>query len=252
MKPQTRPTDCVSNLLFDEWLAGELEPSAQVAVEAHARGCERCTTRSAELIAQRQAFLQQAPDFAAHARLVPQHRAMRSAAASRAASWIAGGVIALAACALLMLRPHAHPQLSSDAGTRSKGGARLGFFVKRGENVRRGAPGDTVHPGDRLRFTYASPSPVYFALLNSDAKASSVFFPGGAAQAARLPAGTETPLDFSVELDGVLGVEQIYAVFCPAPFEVASARAAITAHTPAALPPDCHVETVTLHKEPAH
>src|SRR6185369_8325659 len=66
-----------------------------------------------------------------------------------------GAALALAAAAAVWIvwaQAKRDPASSTDDGHRSKGGARLGIFVKSGDRVRAGADGEVVAPGDTLRF----------------------------------------------------------------------------------------------------
>jgi hypothetical protein len=122
--------------------------------------------------------------------------------------------------------------------------------VKRGSDVRRGERGDTLAPGDALRFTYTNPQRSYFALFNLDAQAASIYFPG-AASAAPLRGGSQVALDFSVELDAQLGEERVFGVFCSEPFELEPLRAALKANGGLPARPGCQFDVITIHKEPA-
>src|SRR3954467_10481367 len=58
-----RDLACVSDLVLDRLWAGELASDESAALHAHAARCERCGARLTEY----EAFLKQAPSFAAHA-----------------------------------------------------------------------------------------------------------------------------------------------------------------------------------------
>jgi hypothetical protein len=236
----------VSDLALDEWLASELDADASARVSTHVSGCARCAARKAQRDADREALLRQAPSFEA---LSAQVRARRAPPAGRTASRIAigagAGALALAASMLLLLRD---PSVET---TRSKGGAHLGLFVKRGERVTRGAPLEVVQPGDELRFTYTSARPVYLALINRDAVTASVYFPSGANDAARVGAGSDVALAFSVELDAQLGEERVYGVFCPEPFALGPLLAAVQRDGKPPALPDCELTAIRLIKERA-
>ena len=222
MQQLTRSGACVSDLVLDEWLAGELDAAASEHVVDHVARCERCTARRSERERDREAFLGQAPSFTAHGALISGAARPTRARTRARTGWLAGaGALALAAGALLLLRT------PEDPGTRSKGAAYVGFFVKRGEHVTRGVRGQTVHPGDALRFTYTSVRDAHLALVNVDAHAASVYYPDAAHAAARVRAGSDVPLDFSVELDARLGTERVYALFCAQAFAVEPVRAAL-------------------------
>ena len=144
----------------------------------------------------------------------------------------------MGAAALVLVARSPEPQ-PPDTGTRIKGGARIGFFVKHGEAVRRGGPGELVNPGDLVRFTAASAQPAHLTIIGVDAAgAVSVYFPvnGGADDVAP---GNEIELPRATALDDTLGSETVHAIFCARPLDAAAseaARAALRAN-PQATPP---------------
>ena len=154
--------------------------------------------------------------------------------------------LALAASVLLAVLPS-----REQPGTRSKGSERIGFFVKRGEQVSRGEPGERVRPGDTLRFTYTSSRPRHLAILSLDgAQHASVYFPEGEHTQA-LPPGNDAPLKSSVELDDTLGQERILGLFCEAALELEPVRARLARERAAfTAPSGCVAYELTLVKEP--
>lgn len=247
MNSLTRTADCLSDLVLDEWLAGELAPEAAARLEDHVASCERCRELRAARQRDDMAFLAQAPSFEAHARLLkgaPQ-RAMPASDAPRRNTRVfavASAVLAAAAGALLMLRPPADPL----PGERSKGRAHVGYFVKRGAVVMRGSASEPVRPGDLLRFTYSNDRASHFALIDVDARGTSVFFPNGDTSAA-LAAGNDVALDFSVELDDTLGEERVIGVFCEQPFVIETVRATLESERDAQID-GCRLDILTLRK----
>jgi hypothetical protein len=90
--------------------------------------------------------------------------------------WLAPPLLAAcAAVGFIVLRPALQPQAAGE--TRSKGKPRLGFFVKRGENVARGETDTAVYSGDALRFVYSIDRPYFLAIYSADARGISVYFP---------------------------------------------------------------------------
>jgi hypothetical protein len=133
------------------------------------------------------------------------------------------------------------------AGERVKGSGRLGFFVQRSGEISRGGPGELLHPGDAVQFTYFAPSAGYLVVLSRDAAgAVSVYHPSGAA-AAPVVAGEQT-LSASTLLDDTLGEETIEAVFCSSPADVETVRAA-RAGTGTRPLEGCTVDTLSVVKE---
>jgi len=268
----TRPSECLSDLALDEHLARELEDAARSEVEAHLAGCARCQQRRGRLEREHAAFLERAPSFHAHARRVAmaggdrgrvreeadgehahEHgrdhdRADAPPARVTRLRLLSFATALGAAAAVLLFRvvPGLEPPVLT---TRSKGAPHLGFFVSREGKVTRGVEGQTVHPGDGLRFTYSADRAWHLAILDRDERAASVFFPG-TARAARIGAGSDVALDFSVELDAQLGDERIHAVFCPEAFDVEPLRAALERSAGLPVAAGCTVSVITLHKAP--
>lgn len=237
-----RAEGCVTDLTFDRWASGELSAPAREHTQAHVSTCARCRERRAALEAERAAFFAAAPSFNEHAARFAGKRQRGQARWGRYA--IAGGVLALAAAALLAYIPRAAP------GTRQKGGPSLGYFVKRGPQVLRADAGTGLHPGDLVRFTYNSKEPRYLALLSRDAQGANVYYPAGP-RAQRVQSDKDVGLDFSVELDDTLGDEHVYGLFCRDVFEIAPVLRALRESGHVSAPDTCQLVSLTLHKVPA-
>jgi hypothetical protein len=234
---------CLSELVLDEYLAGELAAEASDHARVHLERCDHCTARRAERQADLRAFLQRAPTFAEHAARVKGARG-KTLLPARSAVLAAASLLALAAAALLIVRsPRDYDEI------RGKGGARIGFYVKRGEHVARGAASQAVRTGDLLRFVYSAQADTHLALFNLDARAATVYFPARTDRAASIRKGTDVPLDFSVELDASPGVEHVHALFCPEPFALEPLRAELEAQRQLTPPQSCTHHVITLHKE---
>ncbi len=101
-----------------------------------------------------------------------------------------------------------------------KGGPVLGFYVQHGDQVRRGTDGETVAAHDAIRFSYTAAEPVHLGIFSIDgAGAVSRYYPAGDRTRAE-PAGADMLLPISTRLDGVLGPERIFALFCAAPIDL--------------------------------
>jgi hypothetical protein len=240
MRDLNLPSGCVSDLVLDEWMTGELDAARGTQVESHLEHCPRCKDRRAVFAEAQRAFLDAAPSFDAHAAHVGR-RARPGLRATRRWPWL-GAALAASMIALLALWPATEPS------TRSKGGPHIGFFVKRGDRVTSGQSGEAVRPGDRLRFTYSSDRARYLALFNRDRRGAAIYYPSGT-QAAHVAAGSGVALDFSIELDDSLGPERIYAVFCPSPFELEPMRTALMRSSDLAAPAGCHIDIAEITKE---
>jgi anti-sigma factor RsiW len=245
MRALSLPAGCLSDLVLDEWISGELDAARQGDVQRHLAACVRCAERHAAFSREQDAFLAAAPGFDACAEKAGRTAPPRTRAPRRPMRSLGFGAAALAACAivLLALRP------AGESSARTKGdGPHIGFFVKRGERVSRGQSGQAVQPGDLLRFTYSSDRPRYLALFNRDRHGASVYYPAGAS-AAQVAPGSGIALGFSVELDDSLGSERIYAVFCPEPFALEPLRAELARAAALQAPAGCGLDVTEIVKE---
>jgi hypothetical protein len=252
----------VSELVLDELATRELDSRESDRVAEHLASCDQCRERHEALERERAAFLAAAPSFEAHAaRFVsaaaaeraersvetePRPSTVRPVApliSARQSAWlVASSVAAMAAAALLVVwlgQPLER--------TYSKGQPHIGWFVKRGDQVHRARADEPLYPRDDLRFVYSSEAPRYFALFNRDAKSAAVYFPPGPS-AARVRAGNDVALDFSVELDEQLGTERVWALFCEDGFEIEPLRAALLATGRLPERPGCVAEVIALQK----
>lgn len=246
MHPVNHEGGCLSELALDEWAARELDPHERERVTQHVATCSRCRARHDALERERAEFLAEAPTFADHSRVAgktrrPRHSELRARPKQRALLG-ASSLVTLAAAAMLVVWAD-----NSIEQTRSKGAPHVGWFVKRGEHVRRGIAGEALHPGDSLRFVYNSEAPRYLALFNSDARSATVYYPNGPTAVLARP-GNDVALDFSVELDEQLGNERVYALFCDAAFPVEPLRAALADTGKLPERPGCDHDVVELHK----
>jgi hypothetical protein len=249
---------CPSALQLDQLLAGELPRAAAAITEAHLVACARCADRMAAHRADRAAFRAAPPPLpralaAASEGISPLRAPQR--ARSRAGWAAACATVAAAAGLVLWLGrdPGAPPVAERPAheaapGLRAKGAgpARLGVYIRRGDEVVAGASGDRVAPGDALRFTITTDELRHVAVLGRDGAGSvAVYFPDGP-RAEDVGVGDDLPLPFSVTLDDVLGLETYWGVLCAEPVEVARIRAHLFAG--AAAVPGCLVDQLVLEK----
>ena len=247
---KVRPPECLSDLVLDQWRAGEIEDNARLdELEAHVAGCERCRVR-------REAFDRDAESYLArHPPFLPRESSRSPQRISRSARrWqIFAGASALAAAAALVLvlgAPDDRRLGGDESGTRIKGGSRVAFFVKRGERVVMGGPGERLQPGDQLRFTATLERPKHLAILSRDTRGvASVYYPAEAVTKA-LPAGSDIALESSVELDDSLGEERIFAVFCDAAIQVEELRASLERIGDIQVGSGCTIDRSAFVKEP--
>ncbi len=219
---------CLSAFRLDRFRLQELTAEDAAEVRAHLAGCAQCRAAEAQLASAEDDFR------ALAAPLRRRPRAGRAVAFSVAA-------VALAATCLLALNP---------GGVRSKGApTSIGMYVQHGQAVRRALPGEAVLPGDVVRFVYSSREPRSLAILSLDgAGVASVYFPDGP-QTVDVPAAEEAPLPLGTRLDGVLGEEQVVALFCQRTRALEPVRQALQA-AHGALPevPGCSLATFHFTK----
>ncbi len=219
---------CLSAFRLDRFRLQELTAEDAAEVRAHLAGCAQCRAAEAQLASAEDDFR------ALAAPLRRRPRAGRAVAFSVAA-------VALAATCLLALNP---------GGVRSKGApTSIGMYVQHGQAVRRALPGETVLPGDVVRFVYSSREPHSLAILSLDgAGVASVYFPDGP-QTVDVPAAEEAPLPLGTRLDGVLGEERVVAFFCQGTRALEPVRQALQA-AHGALPdvPGCSLATFHFTK----
>lgn len=234
------PEGCLSDLELDEWHAGELDATRARVAELHVASCHVCQARREALLDAASDFLQQYPQ-------PPQRPSKRSR--GRAVG-LAVTCLALAAAVFIRLsapRPTEAPERAFE--TRAKGGAKLGFFVKRGDRVFEGATGETVRAGDQLRFVVTSGSPKHIAILSRDGRGvASVYYPASAHSQALVAAG-QTALDAAVELDATPGEEALFGIFCEAELELEPLRAELEKRGRLPALRGCAVDELRVFKE---
>jgi hypothetical protein len=216
---------CLSALRLDRWMMGELEAADTETVGTHVSSCSTCLSAVAGIRGVREE-VRTLPPPAALSRPAPRRRIPGAA--------VAGLGLALAATLIVVLRP-------PPATERSKGGGiGLTMFVQHGTEVRRAAPGETVSPGDAIRFAVSTPTPAYVAVLSVDPLGkASVYFPQ-TERAAQVPAGSEVPLPLGTRLDATTGEERLLGLFCASPVELEPIRIGLEQNQDGLpLPADC-------------
>jgi len=237
----TSDTGCPSDRVLDLLLAGALDDASSNALREHMAVCPACSARFAELAAFRDEV---APSLPQLSELVPEEP--RLLAFVRRRSGRIGAVLGVAAAVAVWVGRGPSEGLPTEQ-TRAKGAAHLAFYVKRGEQVFRGGPGELLRPGDAIEFSYEAPSAGYLAILSLDgAGQASTYFPIGS-HAQALSPGTHL-LEQSTILDAVLGRETLYAVWCEAPVELEPMRRALQSSRVAPRVPGCRSESFEVEK----
>jgi hypothetical protein len=208
---------CVSELMIDRLLAGELAADTTAQIRAHTDGCASCgrLLRDAEAVARR---------FAAAPPPLQLDGTARPARPVRAGA-VAAAVACAAAVAIVVAAPWRDRRASEAgpgapgvqgtvAGARTKGAPSLGVFISHGGELRRAEAGEAVAPGDRLQLVTSSERAAWIAVSAVDGVSVRTVY----APPQPLAAGRERPLPFSIILDATRGTTTITAVFCPERF----------------------------------
>ncbi|WP_050725505.1 hypothetical protein [Vulgatibacter incomptus] len=214
-----RREDCLSDLVLDRHLAGELAGTTDAwRVAAHLRSCSRCDGRRAELSSLARSVSEESLPAELLCRADRETKASRPWG-DRLREWLglrAGGRIvlavgaAVAAISLVVILPSKEPT----EGLRSKGGGALALIVRSSAGrVDRVLPGDELAPGDAIRFEVSSPATVSVSIVGIDAAHAVTTYVVGA----EVGGGKAQVLPGSIVLDGTLGPERIVALFCERP-----------------------------------
>jgi hypothetical protein len=242
-----RSDDCLSDLAIDR-LVGERE------AHPHLGACERCASRFRELEQARDRFAATAPPLALRTDASskdqsPPRSEGRTQSSSEYGSlrrWAPIAAVALAASmAAIFLRP-----AEDEHGFRTKGGPQVAFYVKHGEQVRRGDDGEILSPKDAVRFAYTTERTYHLAVFSLDpAGRVSIYYPTDAETHPESP-GAEIALPLSTVLDDSVGEERIWALFCEGSIDLPAIKSAIQSER--APPPlaGCHARTLRWNKEP--
>jgi hypothetical protein len=217
---------CLSALRLDRWMMGELDATETETVGSHVASCATCSTALAGMRGVREEVRGLPLPLVLARRPAPRRPVATGAVAALG--------LALAASLVLVLR--APPSTERTKGS----GLGLTMYVQHGAEVRRAAPGETVSPGDAVRFAVSTPAPAYVAVLSVDpAGRASVYFPQ-ASHAAQVPAGSEVALPLGTRLDATTGEERVLGLFCGSPVELEPIRQALErGQDGVPLPADC-------------
>lgn len=234
-----------TDLELERLLADDLPAERVRDLEERSTDADRA--RLAELRAEREAYLGSV-DVAAEVRAIgkkldaiePAPRPGRFARWQR--WWIAAGTFAAAAAAVLLLIVFrgGGGQREDDLGIKGDG-VTLVLHAPSG----RLASGDTVAPGDRIRFEVLAPRAGYVAIVGIDGTGmATVYVPEHDRDPVRIEPSRGL-LPGAIELDATPGEERFYALFSAAPFELDAALDALKA---GALPPEISSAEVVLKK----
>jgi hypothetical protein len=229
---------CLSDFQIDALLADETGGVA-AAARTHLSDCDRCQHRLAIIERERNDFMRAHPS--------PKFEPGERKVGTGGRPWLAAAALVLVAGALSLLRGGAD-QTTEPRGI--KGGSALGFYVKHGGAIVRGGNGQVVHPGDQLRFVVRS-TKRNMAIVSIDGGDNvSIYFPAGS-RTATVKADQDLALPESIRLDGVLGRETIYSLFCDGPTDLGGVRERLRAQ-PAGVPivSGCEVVSLTISKVP--
>jgi hypothetical protein len=235
-----RPEGCLSDLMLDRLVAGELTGAPdELEIQAHLVSCRLCQARVSELGAERPPPVPW-PTFGEELALPPPAPVEELTATVKlprpppppprrlrqALRFVAP--LAIAAGALFFLRP-----LAPDAMFRAKGAPfQLALVVRSPDGAVEGlVPGGPVSPGDELRFQISTDRPGHLAILGIDSAQQITSYLTAEPTLPAFPAGRDQLLEGSVVLDDTLGAERIVAVLCPQARELSAvvelARAAL-------------------------
>lgn len=244
--PEPAPK-CASSLVLDQFRLGALRGRARRDIAGHVESCTSCRSRLDAMVHERARFVAN-PDPAWLRALVQSDQGTRT-------RWVPQGVGVLAAASVAVVlslawwRAPTVPELAPPAEFRTKGAEEFGAFIKHGSEVRPAEQGDTVAPGDALRFYYRRGDPGYFAILNIDGSQTvSAFYPL-TSMAAVVEPGERRLLPASTILDDVPGDERLLGVFCEASFNIEDVVSELQAGGDFSMVrDDCQVLALTLHK----
>jgi hypothetical protein len=259
---RSRPEGCLSDLMLDRLLDGELAAAPELAtVEAHLASCPLCQRRRDEI--------RSAPALAPDPSWAPPGAIVAAGSARRTRRVAAGLTLGLAAAAALALAVRTRDVTpDGGTGTRTKGGAfALDLVVRReGGAVEPVLPQVPLRPGDAIRFRVRAPGPGYLAVVGLDGGGNVTGYVPRAGEAAPAAAPDESAvagagagrlLDGSVVLDDVPGDEQVIAVLCERQADAAraveAARAALaqagTARAVKEIALPCRQASASFRKE---
>lgn len=269
--------ECISDYRLDRWLLQELNNVDSRTVQRHVQNCTLCEERvSAIQLAQKTWAEEAIPAWTDFDRTGSVWSKIWNIFAGRRPSLVL--TFATLAAIFFWLLPvneepsrstghssqeflasHSNkaPELRSNAleypsiapEHRSKGVSIVGYVIEHEGLVRSGMDSDTIFPGDRLRFSYRLERPKYLLIFSVDAQQEiSIFHPQGEDMEQEEPSRLAW-LPTGVEMDDVLGLEQIYAITCESPRRITPfVRQFLESRDPEHIADDCVVQLIRLQK----
>jgi hypothetical protein len=231
---------------LERQLAGDL-PAAR-GFDQHATDGDRA--RLAELRAEHEAFLRSV-DVDMEVKRI-QQRALRATPEKRAWwRWLvpASALAAAAAVVLVLMRRGDTPgQLDPDIQVKGDD-ISLVVHLATGDGSKRLASGDTVAPGDKIRFEVNAAKAGYIAIVGIDGSgALSIYHPGnGTGPIAFDPKARLLP--GAIALDATPGEEKFFALYSATPFAFDVVLPALQENR--SLPPEINKANVVLKKNVA-
>jgi hypothetical protein len=205
----------LSAFVLDQLELGSLSDGERAAAEAHLIGCAACRAEREAAAALRRRFDDEVLPRTIARVTRPRRRWWRLA------PLVLAPALAVAAL-LLYLRPSPPtppPELAY------KGGPALTVYARRGEQVFVVHDGETLRPGDELRFVVTAAGQGYVLVVSLDgAGQASVYHPFAGSRSVAVGAG-RVELPGSVKLDRALGRERLYALFSTQPLDAADVLA---------------------------
>jgi hypothetical protein len=233
----------LTDLELERHLAGDLDAAR------FAEGTDADRARLGELRAEQEAFLRSV-DVDLEVKRIQQRVA--NAAPQRRAWWrwlIPAGTLAAAAAAILVfIKRPTGPDAPIGDDIQVKGDdITLVVHLATGADSRRLSSGDTVAPGDRIRFEVNAQKPGFVAIIGIDGSGTpTIYHPAqGTGPTAFDPSSRLVP--GAIELDATPGDEHFYAVYSATPFVLDAVIPAIAGN--GALPHGLSKAEVVLHKK---
>jgi hypothetical protein len=235
-----------TDLELERFLSEDLPAARMAEVESKATTADR--TRLEELRTETAAFLASV-DVGAEVRAIGRRMEKMEKLApepKRMASWwrwvFAGGALAAAAAALLLIVRRDDKPVEDDIGVK---GGDVTLIIH--TEARRLASGDTVQPGEKIRFEINAGRRGYVAIVGIDgAGAQTVYFPFQGTEPAAVDPTVATILPGAVKLDATPGDEKFYALYSEHPFLL---DAVLPSLHGAKLPPGVASAEVVLKKQ---